>query len=43
MAPSGTVHVVHCIDTEGPFHESVEAIFLSELKRGLAPSQRGGR
>ena len=24
---SGTVHVVHCIDTEGPLHESVEATF----------------
>lgn len=24
---SGVVHVVHCIDTEGPLHESVEATF----------------
>jgi len=23
----GTVHVVHCIDTEGPLHESIEATF----------------
>ena len=33
MAPSGTVHVVHCIDTEGPLHESVEATF--ERLRGI--------
>jgi hypothetical protein len=24
---AGTVHVVHCIDTEGPLHESIEATF----------------
>ena len=24
---SGTVYVVHCVDTEGPLHESVEATF----------------
>lgn len=24
---TGTVHVVHCIDTEGPLHESLEATF----------------
>ena len=24
---SGTVHVVHCIDTEGPLHESLDATF----------------
>ena len=24
---SGTVQVVHCIDTEGPLHESLEATF----------------
>lgn len=24
---SGTVYVVHCIDTEGPLHESIEATF----------------
>ena len=24
---AGTVHVVHCIDTEGPLHESVEGTF----------------
>jgi hypothetical protein len=26
-SPPATVHVVHCIDTEGPLHESVEATF----------------
>jgi hypothetical protein len=30
---SGTVYVVHCVDTEGPLHESVEATFdrLSDI------------
>ena len=27
MAAQRTVHVVHCVDTEGPLHESVEATF----------------
>ena len=30
---SGTVQVVHCIDTEGPLHESLEATF--ERLRGM--------
>jgi len=41
MAPTGTVHVVHCIDTEGPLHESVEATFqrLRDIfKLDLEPS-----
>ena len=36
-----TVHVVHCIDTEGPLHESLDATFqrLREIfKLDLAPS-----
>jgi hypothetical protein len=27
MSEAATVHVVHCIDTEGPLHESVDATF----------------
>ncbi|HUT77797.1 MAG TPA: hypothetical protein VM285_08935 [Polyangia bacterium] len=27
MSDAATVHVVHCIDTEGPLHESLEATF----------------
>jgi hypothetical protein len=27
MEPRATVHIVHCVDTEGPLHESVEATF----------------
>ena len=27
MAGAATVHIVHCIDTEGPLHESLEATF----------------
>ena len=41
MGPRGTVHVVHCIDTEGPLHESVEATFdrLRDIfKLDLEPS-----
>ena len=33
MSDAATVHVVHCIDTEGPLHESLDATF--ERLRGL--------
>ena len=33
MSGAATVHVVHCIDTEGPLYESVEATF--ERLRGI--------
>ena len=36
MSDAATVHVVHCIDTEGPLHESVEATF-ERLKRIFEP------
>lgn len=38
---SETVYVVHCIDTEGPLHESTEATFdrlKSIFKLDLEPS-----
>ena len=38
---SGTVHVVHCVDTEGPLHESLEATFerlRDVFKLDLEPS-----
>ena len=41
MAHASTVYVVHCVDTEGPLHESVEATFvrLKEIfKLDLEPS-----
>ena len=41
MGSTGTVHVVHCVDTEGPLHESVEATFqrLRDIfKLDLEPS-----
>ena len=36
---AGTVYVVHCIDTEGPLHESVEATF-ERLQGDLRPRPR---
>jgi len=41
MAGPATVHVVHCVDTEGPLHESVDATFerLRDIfKLDLEPS-----
>lgn len=43
MTEASTVHIVHCIDTEGPLHESVEATFerLREIfQLDLEPSAR---
>src|SRR5664279_1319655 len=42
MAGAATVHVVHCIDTEGPLHESLAATFerLRDIfKLDLEPSR----
>lgn len=42
MASTGTVHIVHCVDTEGPLHESVAATFerLRDIfKLDLEPSR----
>jgi len=42
MVSTGTVHVVHCVDTEGPLYESLEATFerLRDIfKLELEPSR----
>jgi hypothetical protein len=42
MASTGIVHIVHCVDTEGPLHESVAATFerLRDIfKLDLEPSR----